>query len=68
MGATAAKGPTPSWRLSAGPLETAAHLGTAAVGDLGGGLTYLGTLAASGGDTAAAKAVQEAAQEEKVVR
>lgn len=39
--------------------ETAAHVATGAVGGLGGGLSYLGTLAATGGDTGAAKAVQE---------
>jgi hypothetical protein len=47
--------------VSAGPLETAAHVASGAVGGLGGGLTYLGTLAASG-DPDAAKAVQEATQ------
>jgi hypothetical protein len=49
--------------MSAGPAETVAHLGTGAVAGLGGGLNYLGTLAATGGDTDAAKAVQEATQQ-----
>lgn len=43
--------------------ETMLHLGTGAVAGLGGGLNYLGTLAATGGDTDAAKAVQEATQQ-----
>jgi hypothetical protein len=47
--------------LSAGPLETAMHMGSAAIGGMGGGLTYLGTLAATG-DPAAAKAVQQDTQ------
>lgn len=42
-----------------GMAETALHLGSGYLGKLGGGLTYLGTLAATGGDTEAAKAVQE---------
>lgn len=45
-----------------GALENAAHLASGAVGGLGGGLTYLGALAATGGDTAKAKADQEAVQ------
>jgi len=49
--------------VSAGPAETALHLGTGAIAGLGGGLNYLGTLAATGGDTDAAKAVQEATQQ-----
>jgi hypothetical protein len=46
----------------AGAAETLLHAVTGGVGALGGGLTYLGTLAATGGDTEAAKAVQEATQ------
>lgn len=42
-----------------GMAETALHLGSGYLGKLGGGLTYLGTLAATGGDTEAAKSVQE---------
>jgi hypothetical protein len=45
-----------------GGLEAAASTATGIAGGLGGGLTYLGTLAASGGDTEAAKAVQEDTQ------
>jgi hypothetical protein len=48
--------------LSAGPLESAAHLGSGAIAGLGGGLGYLGGLAASNGDPGAAKASQEAIQ------
>lgn len=39
--------------------ETVLHYGTGTVGALGGGLNFLGTLAASGGNIDAAKAVQE---------
>ena len=46
-----------------GELEKAAHLASGAVAGLGGGLTYLGTLAGTGGDADAAKAVQEATQQ-----
>lgn len=42
--------------------EGLVHATTGGVGALGGGLTYLGALAATGGDTAAAKAVQEDTQ------
>jgi hypothetical protein len=42
-----------------GGAETLAALGTGGVASLGGGLNYLGTLATTGGDTQAAKAVQE---------
>lgn len=47
---------------SEGPLglaETALHAGSSYVGKLGGGLNYLATLAATRGDTDAAKSVQE---------
>lgn len=47
---------------SIGSLETAAHLGTGALGGLGGGLGYLGTLVGTLGDTDAAKSVQESMQ------
>lgn len=43
--------------------EALLNLGTGMLGGLGGGLTYLGTLAGTGGDTEAAKAVQEATQD-----
>jgi hypothetical protein len=43
--------------------EAALHAITGGIGALGGGLNYLGTLAATGGDIAAAKAVQEATQD-----
>jgi hypothetical protein len=46
----------------AGNAETAAHLATGGAASLGGGLGYLGTLAATGGDSPAAQAVQEAIQ------
>lgn len=46
-----------------GGLEGAANVVTGGAGGLAGGLTYLGTLAATGGNTGAAKAVQEATQE-----
>lgn len=42
--------------------ELGAHVISGAAGSLGGGLTYLGTLAATGGDIEAAKAVQEGTQ------
>jgi hypothetical protein len=47
--------------LAAGT-EGALSTASGGVGALGGGLTYLGTLAATKGDTKAAKAVQEATQ------
>ncbi len=46
-----------------GGIEGAANVVTGGIGGLGGGLTYLGTLAATGGDTEAARAVQESTQE-----
>lgn len=46
-----------------GALEAGANIATGGVAALGGGLNYLGTLAASGGDTDAAKAVQEDTQQ-----
>lgn len=49
-------------RKLAGNYEAAAHLATGGAASLGGGLGYLGTLAATGGDTGAAQAVQEAIQ------
>lgn len=52
--------PKPTHRL-AGVGEAALQAVTGGVGQLGGGLTYLGTLAAGGG-TDAAKAVQESTQ------
>jgi hypothetical protein len=47
-------------KATAATAELAAHYGSQAVAQLGGGLNYLGTLAATGGDTDAAKAVQNA--------
>lgn len=49
--------------VTTGIPETMLHLGSGAVAGLGGGLNYLGTLAATGGDADAAKAVQEATQQ-----
>lgn len=46
-----------------GGAELLLHGATGIAGGLGGGLNYLATLAASGGDTQAAKAVQEGTQE-----
>jgi DNA-binding transcriptional regulator YdaS (Cro superfamily) len=43
----------------AGLAETALHMGSGAIGKLGGGLNYLATLAATRGDTDAAKSVQQ---------
>lgn len=43
-------------------LQTVAHFGTAMLGGLGGGLNYLGTLAATGGDTQAAASVMQDTQ------
>jgi hypothetical protein len=48
-------------KMFLGGAEGAAHLATSGVGALGGGLTYLGALGATG-DPDAAKAVQEATQ------
>lgn len=45
-----------------GSLEAGLSLGTGSLGGLGGGLNYLATLAATGGDADAAKAVQESTQ------
>lgn len=42
--------------------EQGLHLGSGIVGGLGGGLNYLGTLAATRGDTDAAKSVQDSTQ------
>src|ERR1017187_9073035 len=48
-----------TWDRVRGAAEAGAHIATGAAAGLGGGLTYLGTLAASG-DPGAAKAVQKA--------
>lgn len=48
--------------LSAGPLETAAHLGTGAVAGLGGGLGFLSQLATNGGNVDNAKQFQQKVQ------
>jgi hypothetical protein len=48
--------------LSAGPLETAAHLGSGAIAGLGGGLGYLSQLATTKGDTDSAKQFQQRVQ------
>jgi len=45
-----------------GSAENGLHLASGALGGLGGGLTYLGALAATGGDTDKAKQDQEAVQ------
>src|SRR5580700_8417891 len=55
---TAAKG---AGKMFLGGAEGAAHMATGAIGSLGGGLTYLGTLGLTG-DPDAAKAVQEDTQ------
>lgn len=52
----------PFMRRVKGKGEALLNLATGTVGGLAGGLTYLGTLAGSGGNTGAAKAVQEATQ------
>jgi hypothetical protein len=50
-------------RHPVGALENGAHLVSGAIGGMGGGLNYLATLAATGGDTDAAKNAQEATQQ-----
>jgi hypothetical protein len=49
-------------KATVGAGETALHAATGIPAALGGGLTFAGTLAATGGDVDAAKAVQEATQ------
>lgn len=67
--APAAKAAAPEGALArvggeaVGALEGAANVGSSVAGSLGGGLTYLATLGATGGDTAAAKAVQQDTQQ-----
>src|ERR1700731_4280464 len=48
--------------LSAGPLETALHLGTGAVAGLGGGLGFISQLATNGGNVDDAKTFQQQVQ------
>jgi hypothetical protein len=48
--------------LSAGPLETAAHLGSGAVAGLGGGLGFISQLATNGGNVDDAKQFQQKVQ------
>lgn len=59
----AADSPSNWWEKVKGAGETALHLGTSVPASLGGGLNYLGTLAATGGDTNAAQSVQQGTQE-----
>jgi hypothetical protein len=49
--------------LSAGPAETALHLGTGAVAGLGGGLGFLSQLATNGGNVDDAKKFQQQVQQ-----
>jgi hypothetical protein len=49
--------------LSAGPAEAAAHLGTGAIGGLGGGLGFLSQLATNGGNVDDAKKFQQQVQQ-----
>lgn len=51
------------WKKAQGVGETALSMGTGAAGGLAGGLNFIGTLALSGGDVDAAKAVQQDTQE-----
>jgi hypothetical protein len=50
--------------LSAGPAEAAAHLGTGAIGGLGGGLGFLSQLATNGGNVDDAKKFQQQVQQD----
>jgi hypothetical protein len=52
------------YTLSAGPAETAAHLGTGAIGGLAGGLGFLSQLATNGGNVDDAKKFQQQVQQD----